>query len=89
MKLCCQLSFHLPASLLLSADLASEIVLEGEGTPGLARTNILSSHQQQDFVTMVEVTVVYIAYRNERRKLTAKIRRTARWLVPIAFVVTN
>jgi len=41
------------------------------------------------FVTMVEVTVVHITYRNERRKLTAKIRRTARWLVPTAFVVTN
>jgi hypothetical protein len=41
------------------------------------------------FVTMVEVTVVHITYRNERHKLTAKIRRTARWLVPTAFAVTN
>ena len=41
------------------------------------------------FVTMVEVTVVHITYRNERRKLTAKIQRTARWLVPTAFVVIN
>ncbi len=41
------------------------------------------------FVTMVEVTVVHITYRNERHILTAKIRRTARWLVPTAFLVTN
>ena len=41
------------------------------------------------FVTMVEVTVVHITYRNERHILTAQIRRTARWLVPTAFVVTN
>ena len=41
------------------------------------------------FVTMVEVTVVHISYRNERHILTAKIRRTARWLVPTAFVFTN
>jgi hypothetical protein len=32
---------------------------------------------------------VHIAYRSERRKLAARIRRTARWLVPSAFVVTN
>lgn len=41
------------------------------------------------FVTMVELTAVHIAYRNERRKLAARIRHTARWLVPTAFVVTN
>jgi hypothetical protein len=41
------------------------------------------------FVTMVEVTTVHIAYRNERRKVAAKIRGTARWLVPAAFVVIN
>ncbi|MBV8056057.1 MAG: hypothetical protein JO071_12555, partial [Deltaproteobacteria bacterium] len=41
------------------------------------------------FVTMVELTAVHVAYRNERRKLTARIRHTARWLVPTAFVVTN
>jgi hypothetical protein len=41
------------------------------------------------FVTMVELTAVHIAYRSERPKLAARIRRTARWLVPSAFVVTN
>jgi Neurotransmitter-gated ion-channel ligand binding domain/Neurotransmitter-gated ion-channel transmembrane region len=41
------------------------------------------------FVTMVEVTTVHIAYRNEQRKVAAKIRGTARWLVPAAFVVIN
>jgi hypothetical protein len=41
------------------------------------------------FVTMVELTAVHVAYRNERRKLAASIRNTARWLVPSAFVVTN
>jgi hypothetical protein len=41
------------------------------------------------FVTMVELTAVHIAYRNERRKVAAKIRGTARWLVPAAFVVIN
>ncbi|MGA8569602.1 MAG: hypothetical protein WB580_17555 [Candidatus Binataceae bacterium] len=41
------------------------------------------------FVTMVEVTAVHIAYRNEQRKAAAKIRGTARWLVPGAFVVIN
>ncbi|MBV8359838.1 MAG: hypothetical protein JO189_18160 [Deltaproteobacteria bacterium] len=41
------------------------------------------------FVTMVEVTMVHITYRNERRTLTAKIWRTARWPVPTAFVITN
>jgi Neurotransmitter-gated ion-channel ligand binding domain/Neurotransmitter-gated ion-channel transmembrane region len=41
------------------------------------------------FVTMVEVTMVHITYRSGRHTLTAKIRRTARWLVPAAFVVTN
>ena len=41
------------------------------------------------FVTMVELTAVHVAYRNERRKLAARIRNTARWLVPSAFVVTN
>jgi hypothetical protein len=41
------------------------------------------------FVTMVELTAVHVAYRNERCKLAARIRNTARWLVPSAFVVTN
>ena len=41
------------------------------------------------FVTMVELTIVHIAYRNERRKLAGIIRRTARWLVPAAFVLIN
>jgi Neurotransmitter-gated ion-channel ligand binding domain/Neurotransmitter-gated ion-channel transmembrane region len=41
------------------------------------------------FVTMVELTAVHIAYRNERRKVAAKIRGTARWLVPSAFVLVN
>jgi hypothetical protein len=41
------------------------------------------------FVTMVELTAVHIAYRNERRKVAARIRHTARWLVPAAFVVIN
>ncbi len=41
------------------------------------------------FVTMVELTAVHIAYRNERRRTAAKIRGTARWLVPSAFVVVN
>ncbi len=55
MRLCRQPPFHLPASLLLSAasevlgiDLPGEIVLEGEGAPGLAWTNILSPYPQQD-----------------------------------------
>jgi hypothetical protein len=41
------------------------------------------------FITMVELTAVHIAYRNERRKVAARIRRTARWLVPSAFVAIN
>jgi Neurotransmitter-gated ion-channel ligand binding domain/Neurotransmitter-gated ion-channel transmembrane region len=41
------------------------------------------------FVTMAELTAVHVAYRNERRKLAARIRHTARWLVPTAFVLTN
>ncbi len=41
------------------------------------------------FVTMVEVTAVHIAHRGERRKAAAKIRGTARWLVPTAFVMIN
>jgi hypothetical protein len=41
------------------------------------------------FVTMVELTAVHVAYRNERHMLAARIRRTARWLVPTAFVATN
>jgi hypothetical protein len=32
---------------------------------------------------------VHIAYRNERREAAARIRNTARWLVPAAFVVVN
>jgi hypothetical protein len=38
---------------------------------------------------MVELTTAHIAYRSERRKPAVGIRRTARWLVPTAFVVTN
>jgi hypothetical protein len=41
------------------------------------------------FITMVELTAVHIAYRNERRKVAARIRRIARWLVPSAFVAIN
>jgi hypothetical protein len=41
------------------------------------------------FVTMVEVTAVHIAYRNQQRELALRIRRTARWSVPTAFVLTN
>jgi hypothetical protein len=41
------------------------------------------------FVTMVELTAVHIAYRNNGRKLAGKIRHTARWLVPTTFVTTN
>ena len=41
------------------------------------------------FVTMVEVTAVHIAHRDERRKAAARIRGAARWLVPAAFVVVN
>src|SRR5215831_14164244 len=58
MWLCGQPQFDLLASLLLSAapevlgaDLPSEMVFEGEGTPGLARTDILSPHPQQDQVS--------------------------------------
>jgi hypothetical protein len=47
-----------PASLLLSAasevlgaDLPSEMVLQGEGTPGLARMDIVSPYPQQDQVS--------------------------------------
>src|SRR5215471_20387693 len=50
--------FDLPASLLLSAasevlgaELPSEMVFERESTPGLARTDILSPHAQQDQVS--------------------------------------
>ena len=49
MWLCRQPPFHLPASLLLSAasevpsaDLPSEMMFEGEGTPGLARADMPS-----------------------------------------------
>jgi hypothetical protein len=41
------------------------------------------------FVTMVELTAVHIAYRNDRRETAARIRRVARWLVPAAFVMIN
>jgi hypothetical protein len=57
MWLCRQPPFDLLASLLLStasevlgADLPSEMMFEGEGTPGLARTDILSPYPQQDQV---------------------------------------
>jgi len=38
------------------------------------------------FVTMVELTAVHIAYRNDRRGLATRIRRIARWAVPATFV---
>jgi hypothetical protein len=41
------------------------------------------------FLAMVELTAVHIAYRNEGRKIATNIRRTARWLVPVAFLVVN
>jgi hypothetical protein len=41
------------------------------------------------FITMVELTAVHIAYRNEQRKVAARIRHAARWLVPSAFVAIN
>jgi hypothetical protein len=41
------------------------------------------------FVTMAELTAVHVSYSNERRKLAAMIRHTARWLVPAAFIATN
>src|SRR5215831_6465720 len=57
MWLCCQPPFHLPASLLLSAasevpvtDLPSKVMFQGEGTPGLARTDIPDPYPQQDQV---------------------------------------
>ena len=57
MWLCCQAPFHLPASLLLSAtsevlgaNFPSEMVLQRKGAPGLARTDIPTTHPQQDQV---------------------------------------
>ena len=51
MWLCPQARFQLSASLLLSAasgvlsaDLPGEVMFEGEGTPGLAWTDILGAH---------------------------------------------
>jgi len=41
------------------------------------------------FVAMVELTAVHIAYRNDRRRIASRIRRTARWLVPSSFAVIN
>ena len=41
------------------------------------------------FVAMVELTAVHIAWRGDKRKIAAKIRGTARWLVPAAFVIVN
>jgi hypothetical protein len=41
------------------------------------------------FVAMLELTAVHIAYRSDRRPAAAAIRRTARWLVPVSFVVIN
>ena len=59
MWLCGQAQFDLPASLLLSAasevlgaDLPSEMVLQGEATPGLARMDIPGPHPQQDQVAI-------------------------------------
>src|SRR5215471_5460453 len=55
MCLCGQPHFYLPADLVLSgtlevlqAHLPGEVLFEGEGTPGLARTNVLGPHPQQD-----------------------------------------
>jgi hypothetical protein len=55
MWLCRQPPFHLSADRLLSgvlellhADLPGEVMFEGEGTPRLTRTDILSPHPQQD-----------------------------------------
>jgi hypothetical protein len=53
------------------------------------RRRLLSSCYIFAFLAMVELTAVHIAYRNERRKIDTNIRRTARWLVPVAFVVVN
>ncbi len=39
------------------------------------------------FVTMVELTAVHIAYRNDRRGLATRIRHVARWAVPATFMV--
>ncbi|HTQ26147.1 MAG TPA: hypothetical protein VMI09_15785 [Candidatus Binataceae bacterium] len=41
------------------------------------------------FVAMLELTAVHVAYRGDRRKAAARIRHTARWLVPAAFVAIN
>ena len=41
------------------------------------------------FVAMLELTAVHVAYRNERRRVATRIRRTARWLVPVSFVAIN
>jgi Neurotransmitter-gated ion-channel ligand binding domain/Neurotransmitter-gated ion-channel transmembrane region len=41
------------------------------------------------FVAMLELTAVHIAYRNDRRKVATRIRRTARWLVPASFALIN
>ena len=41
------------------------------------------------FVSMLELTAVHVAYRNERRALALRLRRTARWLVPSVYLVTN
>jgi hypothetical protein len=57
MGLCGQPQFHLPAGLLLSSalellnvHLPRQVMFEGEGTPGLARTDVLGMHPQQDQV---------------------------------------
>jgi hypothetical protein len=38
---------------------------------------------------MLELTAVHIAYRSERRSLALRLRRTARWVVPAAYLITN
>jgi len=41
------------------------------------------------FVAMLELTAVHIAYRNNQRGLSIRIRATARWLVPASFLAVN
>jgi len=41
------------------------------------------------FVAMLELTAVHIAWRREERKAALRIRHSARWMVPTAFVLVN
>jgi Neurotransmitter-gated ion-channel ligand binding domain/Neurotransmitter-gated ion-channel transmembrane region len=41
------------------------------------------------FLAMLELTAVHFTWRNERRAMAMRIRRTARWLVPASFVAIN